>query len=69
MAEETKYNSTDADRHFDYITSVMKENENFLLENAGETYDEVVSLINDAIDFIGFSVKGEKSSHSALLKL
>ena len=54
----------DAGKHFDFITRVMKENENFLLENAGETYDEVVSLINDAIDYIGFSVKGEKSKEN-----
>lgn len=66
MAEETKYNSTDAGRHFDYITSVMKENETFLIRKAEKTYDEVVSLINDAIDYIGFSVKGEKSKENYL---
>ena len=44
----------DAGKHFDFITRVMKGNENFLLENAGETCDEVVSLINDAIDYREF---------------
>ena len=57
MTEETKDDST---KQFDFITRVMKENEIFLLENAEETYDEVVSLTNDAIDYVGFSVEREK---------
>ena len=56
----------DAGKHFDFITSVMKENEIFLLRKAEKTYDEGVSLINDAIDYIGFSVKGEKSKEKYL---
>ncbi len=56
----------DAGKHFDFITSVMKENEIFLLRKTEEAYDEVVSLINDAIDYIGFSVKGEKSKENYL---
>lgn len=63
MTDETKDDSTDA-KHFDFITSVMKENEIFLIRNAEETYDEVVSLTNDARDYVGFSVEGEKSKEN-----
>jgi len=51
----------DADRHFDYITMVMKENETFLDENAGEIYDEVLDLILDSIEYVSRAVKRERS--------
>jgi hypothetical protein len=60
MIEAIKDDSTDAGECFVFITSVMKENEKFLLENAGETYDEVISLIIDAINCVGLAVEGEK---------
>jgi hypothetical protein len=56
--------STDADKHFDYVFNVMRENEKFLLENAEVAYDEIIWLINEAIDYVGFSVNGEKSKEN-----
>jgi hypothetical protein len=64
MIEEIRDGSTDAGEYFVFIASVMKENEKFLLENAGETYDEVISLINDAINCVGFAVEGEKKKEN-----
>ncbi|MGH7800258.1 MAG: hypothetical protein ACREOW_06450 [Thermodesulfobacteriota bacterium] len=61
MAEETKGNSTAAEKYFDYVIEVMRENEKFLNKNAKETYDEVIELINDAIDYVALAVKKEKS--------
>lgn len=63
MTGETN-NSTDADKHFDYILNVMRENEKFLLENAEVAYDEIIWLINEAIDYVGFSVNGKKSKEN-----
>jgi hypothetical protein len=51
----------DAGKHFDFITRVMKENENFLLGNAGETYDEVLDLIEDSIEYVSRAVKRERN--------
>lgn len=63
MTGETS-NSTDA---IDHILNVMKENETFLLGNAGVAYDEIVCLINEAIDYVGFSVKGKKPKQASVL--
>ena len=60
MAEETKSSSTAAE-YFAYITKVMRENEEFLRNNAKETYEEVIELINDAIDNVGLAVKSAES--------
>lgn len=61
MTEEAKRNSTAADNYFDYAMKIMKENENFLRSNAEETYGDVIDLINDAIDLVGFAVERDKS--------
>jgi len=60
MAEETKSSSTAAE-YFAYITKVMRENEEFLRKNAKEAYEEVIELINDAIDNVGLAVKSTES--------
>ena len=39
-----------------YITERMKENEEFLLSNASDAVGEVVNLINDSIDEIGYAI-------------
>jgi len=61
MVEETKGNSTAAAKYFDYIIKVMRENEEFLRKNAKETCDEVVELMNDAIDYVMHAVKRKES--------
>lgn len=61
MTEEAKRNSTTTDNYFDYAMKIMKENEEFLRRNAEETYGEVIDLINDAIDRVGYAVKRKDS--------
>ena len=61
MIGRAKKNSTAADNYLDYTMKVMKENEEFLRRNAEETYGEVIDLINDAIDLVGFAVKRKGS--------
>lgn len=67
MAEETK-GSSPAVQYFAYIIEVMRENEEFLRKNARETYEEVVELINDAIDNIVLAVK-KAESRKGLMRL
>jgi hypothetical protein len=59
MTEETKSVVSVPD-YLAFITKVMRENEEFLHENAKEAYNEVVELVNDAIDLAKQGVK-EKS--------
>lgn len=54
--EETKGDSTAPEKYIDYILKVMRENEEFL-HNNGEVCDEVIELINDAIDYVRLTVK------------
>ena len=61
MTEEAKQNSTMSDNYFDYVMKIMEENEEFLRSNAEETYGDVIDLINDAIDLVGFAVESDKS--------
>ncbi|GEM_PF-6002116 len=60
MAEETKGNSP-ATGGLDRCCRVMKENDEFLRKNAGETYEEVMLLITDAFEF-GSTAGRDKSS-------
>ena len=57
MAEETNSPATEL---LDLYCKTMKENEKFLRSNAEETYGEVIDLINDTIDLVGFAVEREK---------
>ena len=57
MAEETKSPATEL---LDRYCKTMKENEKFLRSNTEETYREVIDLINEAIDLVGFAVEREK---------
>jgi hypothetical protein len=56
MAEEIKNKWAAAEESLDHITKVMRENQKFLLrenegsENAREAFEEIIELINDAID-------------------
>jgi hypothetical protein len=62
MAEETKDSSTAMDEYLDDILfKVIRENGEFLNNNAEEAYTEVVNLASDAIDYFGFAVKDGKS--------
>ncbi|MBA7617408.1 hypothetical protein ES703_24722 [subsurface metagenome] len=63
MTEEIKGNSTAVEEYFDYIIEVMRKNEGFLRKNAKETYDEVVELINDAIDNVVLAVKKSEEDY------
>ena len=56
MTEETESSSAAAE-YFAHIVEVMRENEKFIRSNAKETYEEVIELINDAIDEVGLAVK------------
>ena len=58
MAEETNSPATEL---LDHYCKTIKENEKFLRSNAEETYGEVIDLINDAIDLVGFAVDRENS--------
>ena len=57
MAEETKGDSASGEDPLNCIIEVMRKNEEFLRQNAEETYYEVVELINDAIDYVMLVVK------------
>lgn len=61
MAEETKSSSTAVKEYLDDIVfKVMRENAEFLDNNAKEVYSEVVELQMDAIDYFGLPIlKGE----------
>jgi len=56
MTEEAKRNSTTVDNYFVYAMKIMKENEEFLRSNAKGTYEEIIDLINDTIDLVGYAV-------------
>jgi len=56
MTEETKSSSAAAE-YFAHIVEVMQENEKFVRRNAKGAYEEVIELINDAIDEVGLAVK------------
>lgn len=43
--------------YFDFVTATMGENGGFLRKHAKATCDEVVELINDAIDYVAFAVR------------
>ena len=55
MTEETISGSVAA-MYFAHIVGVMRENEEFILKNARGAYDEVIELINDAIDEVQLAV-------------
>jgi len=56
MTEETNSSSAAAE-YFAHVVEVMRENEEFIRKNAKGTYEEVIELINDAIDEVGLAVK------------
>jgi len=60
MTEETK-NVTLVTDYLASITKVMRGNEEFLLKNAKESYNEVIELVNDAIDL---AKQEEKSDYA-----
>jgi len=57
MKEEIRGNSTEVEKYFDYIIGVMKENDEFLHKNSDETCNEVIELVNDAIDYVIHAVE------------
>lgn len=56
MTEKINSGSAAAE-YFNNIFEVMRENEKFFRKNAKGTYEEVIELINDAIDNVGLFVK------------
>ncbi len=56
MTEDTT-NSSAAAEYLAHAADVLKENEGFIRANAKGTYEEVMALINDAINEIGLAVK------------
>jgi len=50
--------------YFNFITGVMKENNNFLRENAKGTLDEVIELMNDTIDHVSHQAKRKSSKEN-----
>jgi len=57
MIHENKGTSTAAKEYFEHVVQVMQGNEDFVRNNAKETYDEIVELIIDAIDYVGLAVR------------
>lgn len=47
-------------QYLDYVFEVMRRNEGFLRQNANEAYDELLELMNDAIDYLGFFGTGSE---------
>jgi len=62
MIHENKGTSTAAKEYFEHVVQVMQGNEDFVRKNAKETYDEIVELINDAIDYVGLAVRRPDSA-------
>jgi len=48
------------ERYLEDMFKIIKENEKFLYQNAKQIYDEVIELVNDSIDFLGFIVKNRQ---------
>lgn len=61
MKEDTKSNSTARVKYFDYIIGVMRESDEFLHKNAEETCNEVLELMNEAINCMGAIKIGSKN--------
>ena len=61
MTDENKATSTAAKEYFEHDIQVMRGNEDFLRSNAKETYDEVIELINDAIDYVDLAIRKRDS--------
>lgn len=55
MSENSSSHPTQI-RLSDHIVETIRVNENFLLDHAKDTIEEVVELINDAIDIVGHAV-------------
>jgi len=51
MSEEANQQNPSRESLLNYVFHVMKENESFLYKDARDIYDEVIELVNDAIDF------------------
>jgi len=62
MIDENKDTSTVAKEYFEHVIQVMQGNEDFVRNNAKETYDEIIELINDAIDYVGLAVRRPDSA-------
>jgi hypothetical protein len=48
-----------------FIANVARENESFLNRKAKESFEEVVELVNDAIDYVTFFIERKKVEESA----
>jgi len=48
------------ERYLEDMFKIIRENEKFLYQNAKQIYDEVIELVNDSIDFLGFIVKNRE---------
>jgi len=64
MIDENKDTSTVAKEYFEHVVQVMQGNEDFIRNNAKETYDEVIEFINDAIDYVGLAVRNPDSAEN-----
>jgi len=51
MSGEANQQSSSRENLLNYVFHVMKENESFLYKDARDIYDEIIELVNDAIDF------------------
>ena len=47
-------------KYIDSLAAVLKHNDKFLHENSKNTYDEVIELIMDAIDYVKFLAESEE---------
>ncbi len=62
MEKERNNNLPENTKYLDFVTNVMRENEDFLIKYTKETYNEISELINDSIDYMMFfAKKGEEN--------
>lgn len=62
MADRVEDGSSPGDEYLHHVVQVMRENNAFLRGNAKEVLDEVVRLINDAIDYVSVAVKRREAT-------
>ena len=63
MTEQVANDSTAPSEYLDHIFEVMRGNHEFLELNAKAALDEVLDLMNDAVDQLGLFGTGSESIH------
>jgi hypothetical protein len=56
MKEPTKSGFTTGNKYFLFAFDVLKKNDQFLRENAGDVYKEIVDFANEAVNYLGIFI-------------